>query len=116
MERAGDFLGKTLRRLDRPEAALAWLASSWPTVVGKALAAHTRPLRCHGGCLELEIDGKAWQKQLETLKREFCERVNCAWGGNLVHQVKLVSARPGPKRVAREVDNDHIPFIRRRRA
>ncbi|HXQ27467.1 MAG TPA: DUF721 domain-containing protein [Candidatus Acidoferrales bacterium] len=116
MERAGEFLGKTLRRLDRPEAGLAWLASAWPTVVGKALAAHTRPVRCSGGCLELETDGKPWQRQLETMKRELCGRINQTWGGKLVGDVKFVSARPGPKRIAREADNDHIPFIRRRRA
>ena len=116
MERAGEFLGKTLRRLDRPEVAVAWLASAWPTVVGKTLAAHTRPVRCGGGCLELAADNKAWRKQLETMKRELCGRINQAWGGKLVSDVKFVSGRPGLKRIAREADNDHIPFIRRKRA
>lgn len=116
MERAGDFLGKALRRLDRPEAALAWLSSAWPSIVGKALAAHTQPVRCSAGFLELAADGKAWQQQLETVKRELCGRVNQAWGGTLVREVKFVPAKPGLKRLPREADNEHIPFIRRRRA
>ncbi len=115
MERAGDFLGRVVRRLDRPDAALAWLTSSWPTVVGKTLAAHTRPVRCQGGCLEVSADGKGWRKQLESMKREFCARVNEAWGGNLVREIKFVAAKPGPKRVPREFDNEHTPFVRRRK-
>ncbi len=116
MERAGEFLGKVLQRLDRPEAALAWLSSAWPSIVGKALAGHTRPIRCNGGCLDLTADAKAWQQQLESMQRELCGRINQAWGGNLVREVKFVAAKPGPAGLRREDDNEHIPFIRRRRA
>jgi predicted nucleic acid-binding Zn ribbon protein len=116
MERAGEFLGRVVRRLGRPEAALAWLTSTWPTIVGKALAAHTRPVRCDANCLELTADGKAWQSQIESMQREVCARINQAWGGNLVRQVKVVAAHPGPRRISHEADNEHIPFIRRRRA
>jgi hypothetical protein len=48
------------------------------------------------------------------MKKEFCERVNQAWGGNLVREVKFI-AKPGPKRVSREMDNEHTPFIRSRK-
>jgi predicted nucleic acid-binding Zn ribbon protein len=114
MEKAGTFLGRVARKLNRPEAAIAWLGTAWPTIVGKALAAHTRPLRCEGGYLIIVADGKPWQKQLEGLKREFCGRINQAWGGTLVHEVKFLAAKPGPKGVSRELDNDHTPFIRKR--
>jgi predicted nucleic acid-binding Zn ribbon protein len=125
MERAGEFLGNVLRRLDRPEAALAWLSSSWPRIVGKALAGHTRPLRCQGDCLELLADGKPWQQQLENMKRELCARINQAWGGRLVCEVRFASgsnslpaagsaSTPGSARTSREADNAHTPFIRRR--
>jgi|ERR1039458_131592 predicted nucleic acid-binding Zn ribbon protein len=126
MKRAGEFLGKVLGSLDRPEAGLAWLSSTWPTIVGNALAAHTRPVRCGGKCLELSADGKAWQQQLEGMRRELCDRINQAWGGSLVREVKFVahthaigipgSASPGPARMSHEINNEHIPFIRRRRA
>jgi predicted nucleic acid-binding Zn ribbon protein len=127
MERAGEFLGNVLRRLDRPEATLAWLTSTWPAIVGGAIAAHTRPTRCHNKCLELVADGKAWQSQIETMQRQLCSRVNRAWGGNLVRELSFVSADhvggatngpagPGPTRASHEMDNSHTPFIRRRRA
>jgi predicted nucleic acid-binding Zn ribbon protein len=113
MERAGEFLARVVRRLERPEAALAWLTAAWPSVVGKPLAAHTKPVRCEQGCLEVATDGKAWQKQLDAMTREFCARINQAWGGNLVREVKFLEARGSSERIRHELDNEHTPFIRR---
>jgi predicted nucleic acid-binding Zn ribbon protein len=113
MTRAGEILGKVVRKMERPEAAQAWLIGSWATIVGKTLAAHTRPIRCEKGSLEIAADGKGWRKQLECMKSEFCARINQAWGGTLVREIKFVS-KPGPKRVPRELDNEHTPFVRKR--
>ena len=115
MNKAGDILGRVVRKLDRPEAAFAWLSTSWPNIVGKALAAHTRPLRCEKGCLEISADSKAWQKQLEQLSADFRLRINQAWGGTLIREVKFVARKPGPKRIPYELDNEHTPFIRRKK-
>jgi len=114
MERAAEFLGRVVRRLKQPDATFAWLASAWPSIVGPQLAAHARPLRCDRDCLELETDGKAWQRQLETMQHELCDRINQAWGGILVREVKFVSAKPGPQTIRHETDNEYRPFIRRR--
>lgn len=105
-----------MRRFDRPEATLAWLEGAWPAIAGKALAGHTRPARLDNGSLEVAADAKAWQQQIEGLKRELRDRINQLWGGNLVREVEFVAAKPGPTKVSREADNAHIPFIRRRRA
>jgi len=116
MERAGEFLGRVVRRLDRPDATLAWLVGAWPTIVGQALAAHTRPVQCREGRLEVAADASAWRAQLEPMTREFCARINRAWGGNLVREVRFVTAKPGPHGIPRELDNEHIPFVRRRKS
>jgi hypothetical protein len=42
--------------------------------------------------------------------------VNKAWGSTLVREVKFVAAKPGPRHISRELDNEHTPFIRRRKA
>jgi predicted nucleic acid-binding Zn ribbon protein len=123
MERAGDLLGPALRRLKGPEAAISWLSAAWPQIVGTALAARTRPLRCDQGCLEIGINGKAWKKELEDLKPQFTACINQAWGSTLVRKIKFVAAsasangtvQPGPRRLPRELDNDHTPFIRRKK-
>ena len=116
MDRAGDLLARLIRRFDRPEATLAWLSGVWPSIAGRALAAHTEPTRCENGTLEVAADARAWQQQIEGMKRELRDRVNRAWGGNLVREVQFVAAKPGPKQVSRELDNAHAPFVRRRRA
>jgi len=113
MERAGEFLGRALRRLERTEAALAWLTSAWPSIVGPALSKHTRPVRCERGTLDIAPVGAPWTAQIESMQREFCVRVNQAWGSTLIHEVKFIAARPA--RVSREFDNAHTPFLRRRR-
>lgn len=116
MEKAGDFLGNMMRRLDCPKAVLPWVSSAWPSIVGATLAAHTRPLRLRAGCLELSADSKPWQKQLETMQRELCARVNESWGAALIHEVKfVVPALSAVPAISLEADNNHIPFIRRRR-
>jgi predicted nucleic acid-binding Zn ribbon protein len=115
MEKAGDFLGSMLRRLDCPKALLPWVSSAWPSIVGATLAAHTRPLRLRAGCLELSADSKPWQKQLETMQRELCARVNESWGAALIHEVKFVAPTLSVPAISLEADNNHIPFIRRRR-
>jgi len=158
MDKAGDLLGRVARKLKHPEAPLAWLSSSWPQIVGKTLAAHTHPLRCEKGCLEVSADAKPWQRQLEHMTRDFCDRINHAWGSTLIREVKFVAkkrypaasdshrpasgansaspatapsarasdSRPNraftpsrsddnPRRLPYELDNDHTPFIRRRK-
>jgi predicted nucleic acid-binding Zn ribbon protein len=126
MQKVGVLLGGAVRQMKKPEATIAWVASAWPTIVGKMLAAHTRPLRCEDGGLEIGADHKDWKSQLEPMKSEFCERINQAWGGKLVREVKFVAtpksfekatdgSKPGPKRAMREMDNEHLPFIRRKK-
>lgn len=116
MERAGDILGRIVERFKHPEAALGWLASAWPGIVGSALASRTRPLRCEGGRLEISAESKAWQKQLEEMKHEFCARINQSWGGPLVREVKFVASKPAPRHICHELNNEHTPFIRRRKS
>lgn len=140
MEKAADFLGRVARKMRRPEAPIAWLASSWPRIVGTTIAAHTCPTRCQNGCLEISADGKAWQRQLESMTRDFCAQINRAWGSTLVREIKFTpvkdrpaaapgappsgakpsdAAHAGAKSARRsipyELDNDHTPFIRRRK-
>src|SRR5471030_2122610 len=114
MERAGEFLGKVARKLGKPEAAMAWLTSAWPSIAGPALAAHTRPVRCDASCLHLSADGKPWQTQLESMQREICARINQSWGGRLVTEVKFVPPSPSAPKLRHETDNNYTPFIRRR--
>ena len=114
VERASEFLGRVAQRLGKPEAAIAWLGAAWPSIVGGALAAHTRPIRCESGCLTIVADGKPWQRQLEGLKQEICSGVNRTWGRTLVREVILIASKTELNCVSRELDNEYTPFIRKR--
>ncbi|MFZ0332899.1 MAG: DUF721 domain-containing protein [Candidatus Acidiferrales bacterium] len=113
MERAGDFLGVALRSMRDPSAAAAWLQARWPALIGETMAAHVRPTSCIKGVLCVEADSRAWKNQTETMEQQLRERVNQAWGGTLVREVRVALA-PQAKRLAYEVDNDHLPFLRKR--
>ncbi|HXT73085.1 MAG TPA: DUF721 domain-containing protein [Candidatus Angelobacter sp.] len=113
MERAGEFLSAALRRMKDPEAARAWLKATWPKLVGEALAAHIRPSACSRGVLRIEADSREWQKQTESMNQEICERVNGSWGSHLVNEIRVEPAQHAGRRLAYEVDNNHIPFVRR---
>ena len=120
MERAGQFLGSVLRRLRDANAAIAWLRSVWPQVVGKTLAAHIDPITCENGRLEVAADSEEWARQIRSMERELCAQINCAWGGDLVRDIRLVQSdhelgvTPPKRHFPHEFDNQHVPFIRRR--
>jgi predicted nucleic acid-binding Zn ribbon protein len=113
MDRAGNFLGNVIRRINHPDATLAWLEGVWPSVVGPQIAAHARPLRCLRGGLELSADNPVWQSQISRMEHDLRARINSAWGGTLVREIKFVAAANRPA-MSREFDNSHTPFIRRR--
>ncbi|MGH9717690.1 MAG: DUF721 domain-containing protein [Candidatus Acidiferrales bacterium] len=113
MDRAGDFLSNVIRRINRPDATLAWIESAWPSIVGAQIAAHTRPLRCAGGRLELSADTPAWQTQISRMEQDLRARINSAWGTTLVRELKFVPSEAKAP-IPHEFDNSHTPFIRRR--
>ena len=98
--------------MKRPEATIMWLSAVWPSVVGSTLAAHTSPVRCMHGRLEIRADGKPWQRQIEGLSDEFRANVNKAWGSTLVREVKFVVTQAELRHISKELDNNHTPFVR----
>ena len=52
---------------------------------------------------------------LDEMKGEFCRRINNSWGMQLVSEIRFVAAKPGPRWVRREADNEHTPFVRTKR-
>lgn len=113
MKRIGEFLGPALERLRDPRASAAWLRAVWPSVVGETMAAHLRPAGGRRGTLRLEADSREWKKQAELVRDELLKRVNQRWGGALVREVEVAIRAAGP-RLPYEIDNEHVPFVRRR--
>ena len=116
MEKASTILGRALRRMHQPEAAIVWLQSEWPRIVGPTLATHTRPIRCEDGKLQISADAKAWQNQIETLRHDVCERINEEWGRAIVREIMFLPTTQAKHRISPELDMNHTPFVRRRKS
>jgi predicted nucleic acid-binding Zn ribbon protein len=113
MERAGNLLGVTLRRMRDPKASTAWLRALWPSLLGETMAAHLRLSSCARGNLRIEADSREWMNQAESMKEQLQERVNQAWGGVLVRDL-CIELKRHAGRLPYEIDNDHVPFLRKR--
>lgn len=113
MEQAGELLGGTLKGMRDSYAASAWLQARWLSLMGETLGAHIRPVSCIRGLLRLEADSAEWKDQAETMEQQVRERINRSWKGLLVRELRIDLKAP-TRRLAFEVDNNHLPFLRDR--
>jgi hypothetical protein len=114
MKRIGEFLAPALRQTVARQSPFTWLAEAWPAIVGRRIAAHTQPSRLSGGVLDVAVKNKSWRNELEDMTGEFRTRINSAWSGNLVREIRFSAANNGP-RLRHEFDNDYTPFVRGKR-
>jgi predicted nucleic acid-binding Zn ribbon protein len=112
MEQASEILGATLKRMRDSAAASAWLQARWVSLIGEALGAHVRPIGCARGVLRLEADSDEWKRQAEAMEQQMRERINQSWKGSLVRELRI-DLKPPKRRLAFEVDNNHLPFLRK---
>jgi predicted nucleic acid-binding Zn ribbon protein len=63
----------------------------WADIVGPELAAHTEPVRLHGGVLVLRVDSPAWATQVRYLTGDIAGRVNAVLGEGSVERITLVT-------------------------
>jgi hypothetical protein len=104
MEQVKDILGPLLRRLGAREEPLPWLTAAWKFLVGRELAAHTRPLRWRNGLLEIAVSSPEWERQVASMTSQIGERINTAGCGLRVEKVQVVPAPP----------QERNPFVRTR--
>ncbi len=109
-------MAPALRRATPQRSSFAWLAGTWPAIVGKRLAEHTRPSDLAGGVLHIAVSGKEWRVELEEVAEEFRTRVNQAWGGTVVREIRFSDDRKGRPRIRHEFDNEYTPFVRGKRS
>lgn len=110
MERVSEFLGPAMRRVGDPGAPMAWIRTTWVNLAGEQIARRTLPFRLRNGCLEITVPVSSDTKALKGLEEELLTRVNRAWGRALVREVRFCHV---PARLPHEIDNAHIPFVRK---
>ena len=93
-----DVLSGLLKRLGIDERVwLRELESAWASVVGAAVAAHTRPGRYQNGYLTVFVDSSAWLSELSRYgQKEMLGKLQARFGGNNVRSIRLQPDPDGP--------------------
>lgn len=71
----------------------------WVEIAGEDLAAHTEPVRLHGGVLVVRVASGAWAEQLRYLTPRLLERARQVLGAERVRRVQVVTGETahGPR-------------------
>jgi len=73
---------------------VAQLASRWPEIVGKRLAAETAPAALEDGVLTVEVSSGPWGAQAKFLHEEIKRKADEALGGGRIAHVRIVVRNP----------------------
>lgn len=66
------------------------LISSWPEVVGPAIARHTEDIYLHEGTLVIKINSAVVKKELNLLKQQIVDRLNEKAGEKIIHSIRIL--------------------------
>lgn len=91
-------LGASLDRISQslggpPAAALATIFERWVSIVGEAVAAHSRPVSLDRTTLTIGVDQPGWAAQLTYLEADLVRRITEVTGTDAVRRVR-VTVRP----------------------
>jgi predicted nucleic acid-binding Zn ribbon protein len=67
----------------------------WEEIAGAQVAAHSEPVRLHGGVLVVRVDSPSWATQVRYLSAELAERANAVLGAGSVERVVVVTGTLG---------------------
>lgn len=89
MQKLQRFLAKSLKAWNAQDAVAAGrVFSLWPTIVGEAIAARTRPRFLRGGVLFVEAASSAWANELTMLKPRILRALSTHLGPDLIRDVR----------------------------
>jgi hypothetical protein len=97
VERAGDVLGRWLRRNKRDRDIRQYaIRHRWRELVGEQLAARTEPGSLRGGLLTVVVASAAWLNELAMLRGSIVRKINELFGHGTVTAIRLVAGRVSP--------------------
>jgi predicted nucleic acid-binding Zn ribbon protein len=71
------------------DAQLVEVWELWDGLVGEAIAKNTRPAAFKGKLLLVEVSSSTWMHQLQFLKADIVEKINDAFGKEMVEEIKF---------------------------
>ena len=78
---------KSFRRGSDEQLVHFW--ELWDRVVGETIAKNTRPAAFKGKLLLVEVSSSTWIHQLQFLKEEIIQKINAAFGKEMVEEIKF---------------------------
>lgn len=63
----------------------------WEEIAGAQLAAHTEPVRLHGGVLVVRAESSLWATEVRHLAGALVDRANAVLGAGQVHKLRVTS-------------------------
>jgi predicted nucleic acid-binding Zn ribbon protein len=90
MKNLGAILPDFLRRIASDnDIALIFLTELWPQIVGKEMAANSRPLSLGRKKLRVTVPSEVWQSELTGLEATFVSNINNYWRLSLVERIQF---------------------------
>lgn len=103
MQRLQRFLAKSLKDWKAEDAVAAGrVFALWPTIVGEAIAARTRPRFLRSGVLFVEAASSAWANELTMLKPRILRALDTHLGKGLIRDVRYQVAPTWQERKGHE--------------
>jgi predicted nucleic acid-binding Zn ribbon protein len=93
----GKVLDEHTRRFGMGEAKqVGELFSSWPRIVGPAMADHVEPVSLRKGVLKLVADSPTWATEITYLSEQIRKQANAALGSDVIERIEVgAGARRG---------------------
>lgn len=91
IERLGDVLGKSLKRLElAPRLDEYGVWPVWNDVVGNPIARNAQPEKIRNGTLFVKVSSPVWMQQLQFMKELIAEKLNQRLGTQVVKNIFFV--------------------------
>src|SRR5262245_22922956 len=94
LERVGQFLDLSLKRLDLPPRLHHYrVRPIWNEVVGKIIANNAQPEKIRNSTLFVKVTSPVWMQQLQFMKELIAEKLNQRLKGELVKTIFFMVGR-----------------------
>ncbi len=91
MDNLSTLLPDVLRRIaSDSDIALIFLKELWPQIVGKEMAANSRPQNLRKKRLLVAVPSEVWEKELTGLESIFLNNINNYWRLSLVERIQFI--------------------------
>jgi predicted nucleic acid-binding Zn ribbon protein len=75
-----------------PQTPLSKIKRAWPEVVGKPMAAHSKPAQLKGSLLTVECSGSVYAQELELQSRRVLTKLAEELSAQVVEKIRFVVA------------------------